>query len=118
MGSGSSMQFSDGRFAVEYHLFGSDAQARANADLICIDQTVEAPSELIGEGFIRDHIVGRVESFGSLRPGCHEAVISFAPELLGDDCAQLLNVMFGITSLKQGVRVTRLHVPDGVLRAW
>ncbi len=118
MGSGSSMRLSDGRFAVEYHLVGTDAQARANADLICIDQTVEAPSELIAEGFIRDQIVGRVESFGLVRPDCYEAVISFPPELLGDDCAQLLNVMFGITSLKRGVRVTRLHVPDGALRAW
>ncbi|MEW6247126.1 MAG: RuBisCO large subunit C-terminal-like domain-containing protein [Nitrospirota bacterium] len=104
------------RFHVAYHVRGPEAEARAKADLICIDQTVEAPEEILPAGTIRDEILGRIEGFRSLGADRHEAVISFPVELLTDDCSQLLNVVFGISSLKPGVRVTEISLPEQVLQ--
>jgi ribulose-bisphosphate carboxylase large chain len=106
------------RFAVDYQFVGNEAKARRNAELVCIDQTVEAPAELISEGFIRDHILGRIERFQPSESHGYKAVISFPLELLNGHCSQLLNVAFGITSLKRGVRLTRLHLPDAALHGW
>lgn len=112
------LHLSGTRFAVEYHLSGTEAQARAKAELLCLDQTVEAPDEIIPPGVIREQILGRIERFGRLNSGASEALISFPVELLSGDCGQLLNVMFGLSSLKPGVRVARLHLPDSALRLW
>ncbi len=112
------MTFSGTRFQVTYHVRGAESEARAKADLICIDQTVEAPAEILPAGPIREEMLGRLEAFRSLNDDRHEAVISFPVELLTHDCSQLLNVVFGISSLKRGVRVAEIALPEHVLRQW
>jgi len=51
--------FSSNRFSVVYRLFGSEQDALAKANDICIEQTVEFPSAEVPEGVIRDYIFGR-----------------------------------------------------------
>jgi ribulose-bisphosphate carboxylase large chain len=104
------------RFRVVYRLQGSEAEARAKAEDICVEQTIEFPAELVKGGDIRDHILGRIESFQAVEPGAWEAVISFAIEITGYELTQLLNVVFGNTSLKPGIRVERLELPESLLR--
>ncbi|MGH7206218.1 MAG: RuBisCO large subunit C-terminal-like domain-containing protein [Nitrospiraceae bacterium] len=111
------IQPSGTRFSVEYHLSASEAEARANAEALCFDQTVELPDVLVPTA-VREQVVGRMESFRRLDANCHEAVISFPSELLTGECTQLLNVVFGIASLKPGIRVARLHLPDPCLQSW
>jgi ribulose-bisphosphate carboxylase large chain len=111
-------QFLEPRFSVEYHLMGTDREARAKAEALCLDQTVELPDELVPSGPIRTHILGRIENFRRLAGSRHAAVISFPSELLGDELTQVLSVAFGIASLKPGIRVARLHLPDDVVKRW
>lgn len=118
MNSDDTLQFSEPRFSVEYHLAGTEGEAQANAEALCFDQTVELPNELVPEGPIRTDILGRLESFRKLRESQHEAVISFPSELLGNELIQVLSVAFGIASLKWGIRVVRLHLPEEVLKKW
>jgi hypothetical protein len=47
--------------AAVYHLTGDKAEARAKAEDITIEQTIEFPADLAPEGDIRDHIIGRIE---------------------------------------------------------
>lgn len=116
MADAASFQFSGQRFTVEYRLSGTEAEARTKAALVCNDQTVEAPDKIIPAGMIREQILGRVERVtGSA--GSSLAAVSYPVELLGRDCAQLLNVLFGISSLRPGVRVERLEIPEAVGRA-
>lgn len=120
MAEASSFQLSGSRFTVEYRVRGTDAEARTKAALICNDQTVEAPDKIIPAGMIRDQILGRIERLERW-PAADDAslaVISYPTELLGDDCAQLLHVLFGMSSLRAGVRVERLDIPESALRAW
>lgn len=107
----------DARFAVEYHLRGSAASARRRAELLCVDQTVEAPREILTPA-VRRRVLGRIERLTALGADRHAALLSFPLDLLDGSCTQLLSVAFGIASLKAGVRVVRLHLPDAALRAF
>ncbi len=102
------------RIRVAYRLTADEAAARAMAEDICIEQTVEFPRDLLPPGEISEKIVGRVESFRPIGDGTFEAIISYSTITLGDELPQLLNVLFGNISIKQGIRVQRLEFPESV----
>ena len=112
-----------GRFAVEYLLAAADDQVVARARGICLEQTVELPAALVPAGFIADEVVGRVEWLrpsggGGRGPGGeHEwsVGISYVDASAGEDLPQLLNVVFGNTSLQPGVKVQSLFLSPGIL---
>ncbi|MFH1342533.1 MAG: RuBisCO large subunit C-terminal-like domain-containing protein [Pseudomonadota bacterium] len=107
------------RFRVVYRLTADNkAEASDKAWDICLEQTVEFPDDLVPGGDIRDHILGRIESFEQLDAYHFEAVISYAVETSGFELTQLLNVAFGNSSIKPGIRVERLDLPDSLLRAF
>ncbi|MCP5105371.1 MAG: ribulose 1,5-bisphosphate carboxylase large subunit [bacterium] len=108
------------RFGVIYRLTGSREHAYATACDTCVEQTIEFPEDLVTGGDIRDHILGRVESFESSEPtgGVWEAAISYAVETAGLELTQFLNVVFGNSSLKPGMRVERLELPESFLKAF
>ncbi|HLF28263.1 MAG TPA: RuBisCO large subunit C-terminal-like domain-containing protein [Anaerolineae bacterium] len=106
------------RFQVVYRLTGNEAEARARAQHICLEQTVEFPADLIPAGDIRDQIVGRIESFEQANEQCFDASISYAVETSGSELTQLLNVVFGNTSIIPGVHVERLELPDTLLHVF
>src|SRR4030042_911299 len=95
------------RFEVLYKLFCSQANIDGRAQEICIEQTVEFPQDLLPAGDIPEQVVGRVEEIQS-GPGGACVRISYPVEAAGNDLVQLLNTIFGNTSLKAGVRVERL----------
>ncbi len=108
--------FSGGRFSVAYRLFGNEREARARAEDICIEQTVEFPADEVPEGVIRDHVFGRIELFERFDQESFQAVISFAVEIAAGELTQLLNVVFGNTSIKPGIRVEHLDLPESLLK--
>ena len=110
--------FSSERFSVTYRLSGSDRDARARAEDICIEQTVEFPADEVPEGIIRDHIFGRIESFESRGSDSFKAVISYAVEIVAGELTQFLNVVFGNSSIKPGIRVEHLDLPASLLRSF
>ena len=107
--------FSGERFAVTYRIFGSESDARAKAENICIEQTVEFPAEEVPAGVIREHVFGRIESFEPGGPDSFRAVISYANEIAAGELTQLLNVVFGNSSIKPGIRVEHLDLPESLL---
>lgn len=109
------LQFSGERFSVEYRLHGSAADARRRADLLCIDQTVEAADHVIPSGAIRDQLLGRVIQLEALTPESHRAVVSFPIELLDGTMSTLLHMIIGMAGLQGQIRVTDLSLPDAVV---
>lgn len=96
----------DNRFRVTYRIFAQDeAEANARAKDIALEQTVEIPDDVVPEGFIRDEIVGQVKSVQPQSNGAFDAVISYSPDSAGYEVVQLINVIFGNTSIQQNVRV-------------
>jgi ribulose-bisphosphate carboxylase large chain len=107
--------FTDDRFSVTYRIYGSEPEARAKAENICIEQTVEFPVDEVPEGVIRDHVFGRLERFERLDQVSFNALITYAVELAAGELTQLLNVIFGNTSIKPGIRVEQLDLPESLL---
>jgi ribulose-bisphosphate carboxylase large chain len=110
-----SIDLSGERFKVIYRLKGTREEALARARDTCVEQTIEFPPDLVPNGDIHNHILGRIESFLSKEPNRWEAIISYAIEITGFELTQLVNVVFGNTSLKPGVGVERLELPESLL---
>src|SRR5579885_1989602 len=100
------------RFSVRYAIVGSECEAQAAARLVAIDQTVEAPDEIIPAA-ICEHMLGRIEEFEK-QGARYQATISFPVELLGTDCVALLLSIFGISSLRAGIQVIEMTIPERV----
>jgi ribulose-bisphosphate carboxylase large chain len=107
----------DIRFFAVYRLAGTKAEAVARARDICFEQTVELPADAALSPFVRDRILGRVESIEK-RPGGYEATIGYAVAAAAGELTQLLNVLFGNISLKPGIRLERIVLPPALLRAF
>lgn len=100
------------RFSVTYRLRAADrAEAQARADAIALEQTVEIPRAVVPDGYIAGEILGRVEEIGRLADGVFQTTISYSPDSAGDEITQFLNVVFGNSSIQQGIRVTGID-PD------
>ncbi|WP_425417477.1 RuBisCO large subunit C-terminal-like domain-containing protein [Oricola indica] len=94
------------RFTVSYRIFaGSEKEARERAEGIALEQTVEIPDDIVPEGYIRDEIVGRIERIEDAGPGMYDTAISYSPDSAGNDIVQLLNVIFGNSSIQKGIKV-------------
>ena len=105
------------RFIVHYRLVaGSEAEARALARGICLEQTVEVSDELLADDDIRGQVVGRIEALEAAGPGRYDAAISYAVETTAGELTQLLNVIFGNSAMQPGIRVLRLDLPPSLLR--
>jgi ribulose-bisphosphate carboxylase large chain len=108
--------FSGDRFSVTYSIFGTEKEARSKAENICIEQTVEFPADEVPEGVIRDHVFGRIELFERIGKDSFKSVISYAVEIAAGELTQLLNVIFGNSSIKPGIRVEHLDLPESLLK--
>ena len=93
--------------------------AREKILAICLEQTVELPESLVPQGtWIREHVVGKLESLekGEGLAGSWRCEISYHADTAGGEMTQLVNVIFGNTSMKEGVMVADVRMPPGVLR--
>lgn len=101
---------------VTYHLTcaaGEDGAAKARD--IALEQTAELPAAAVPPDV---RVVGEVLAAERLADGRWRAVIAYRPDIVGEDFAQLLNILFGNISLKSGILVTDVHVPAALLARW
>ncbi|TYQ18183.1 UNVERIFIED_CONTAM: ribulose-bisphosphate carboxylase large chain [Acetivibrio alkalicellulosi] len=105
------------RFYVQYHLTGDEKEAYEKAKDICIEQTVEFPEDLIHNGFIRDSIFGKIQSFEKINDNAYKVIISYAIEITSKEFTQFLNVLFGNISIKPGIRLEHIGISP-TLEKW
>ncbi len=99
------------RFRVTYRIFAGDkGEARARALAVALEQTAEIPQDVVPEGHVRDEILGRVEMLLPEATGRFRATISYSPDSVGPDLGQLLNVIFGNSSIQTGLKVVGLEL--------
>ena len=110
------LNLSGERFSVTYKLLGNENEAYEAAKGICLEQTVEFPQELVPEGDILNNIVGKIESFERNGEESYDAVISYAVETASGELTQLLNVVFGNSSIKPGIKVERIDISEGITK--
>lgn len=106
----------DKRFRVRYRLRADSPQdANQRALGIALEQTVEIPGDIVPSGYIADEIVGQIESVDQFDAHTYETEISYSPDSAGDEIIQLINVIFGNSSIQQNIRVVGFE-PGAVIR--
>jgi len=99
------------RIHAVYEFTGDIGEARHRAEALVVEQTIEFPADLVPDDDIRDEIIGRIESFDEVGPDKARVEVSYAVETTGFEFPQLLNVLFGNSSLLPDVRLVDVTLP-------
>ncbi|KOF20819.1 RuBisCO [Ensifer adhaerens] len=106
------------RFTVSYYVRAADeSEARTRALDIALEQTVEIPRDVVPKGYVEDEILGKLEALApdpNGRPG-YLATISYSEDDVGGDFLQFLNIVFGNSSIKPGLKVEDIGLSAGIL---
>jgi ribulose-bisphosphate carboxylase large chain len=106
------------RLIAIYHV-RSDARAiEARAQAIAVEQSVEMPLAAIEDQEILDQIVGKVEAISTVEPGLFAVRIALARATVGNDAGQLINILFGNTSLREDVILHDAEFPDDLVASF
>lgn len=105
------------RLRVTYHLDAEGPEAEARADAVAVEQTVEVPRAALNDDFFAREVIGRVERIEPDPGGGSRATIAYPVEVTALDPAQLLNVIFGNSSLQDDVRCLDVEPPPELLAA-
>lgn len=104
-------RFVTDRFVVTYGLTANNEEdAKQMAFSIQIEQTIEFPYELLSDEWIKNNIVGQLESLTSVGNNEYEAKISYASDLVGGEVSQFINLIFGNSSLQPGIWIKDLEL--------
>jgi ribulose-bisphosphate carboxylase large chain len=106
------------RLQAIYHIRGDASAIEARARAIAVEQSVEMPVGAISDDFVRSEIIGRVEAIAEKERGLFEIRISLAAETVGADAGQLLNMLFGNTSLHDDVVLHDVELPVELAKAF
>jgi ribulose-bisphosphate carboxylase large chain len=98
-----------------YHIRCDARSIDARAQTIAVEQSVEMPLAAIDDEHVLSEIVGRVESVRDIGGGWFEARISLATATIGRDAGQLVNMLFGNTSIHDDVTLHDAEIPDDVI---
>lgn len=99
-----------------YHLRGND-DARARARAIAVEQSIEMPPEAVENAFVTEHILGQVVATDQIAPGLQGLRIRLSAATVGDDAGQLLNMLFGNSSLHDDLTLFDVELPAALRSA-
>ncbi|MEA2721394.1 MAG: S-methyl-5-thioribulose 1-phosphate isomerase [Candidatus Eremiobacteraeota bacterium] len=85
------------------------------AQALAIEQSVECPLEAVRDPRIREEIVARVASIEPAGERRFRVRVQIAAETVGEDTAQLINMIFGNCSLWDNVQFVDVELPPALL---
>jgi ribulose-bisphosphate carboxylase large chain len=98
-----------------YRLHSDACAVEARARAIANEQSIEMPLAAVDDDFVRSHIVGRVERISEKSDRLYEVEISLAAETVGHDAGQLMNMLYGNTSLQEDVVLHDVELPAALV---
>jgi ribulose-bisphosphate carboxylase large chain len=99
---------------VTYRIDATADAVAARARALAIEQSVECPDGAVRDARVREAVVGQVLDIRPAGERSHLVCIGLALETVGDDAAQLMNMLFGNSSLQPDVTVVGVDWPDGL----
>lgn len=105
-----------GVLTATYRLRSSAADVEARATALAVEQSVEMPVGAIDNAWVRDAIVGKVAGIADCGGGQFEARITLSAATVGDDPGQLLNMLFGNSSIHDDVTLVDVDLPGSMLK--
>jgi ribulose-bisphosphate carboxylase large chain len=106
------------RVAVTYRVRTAPADVAAVAEAIALEQSVELPAAAIHDPDIAARIAGRVAGWRARDDGLFDVDIELAVSTMGGDVAQIVNMLFGNSSLHDHVELVDVRFPREVLAAF
>jgi ribulose-bisphosphate carboxylase large chain len=98
-----------------YHV-RSDARSIAErARAIAVEQSVELPLDAIDDDYVKAEIVGRVLEVRDIGNGVFAVRIALSAETVGGDAGQLINILFGNTSIHGDVVLHDVELPPSLV---
>jgi len=104
------------RVLVTYRVRAAAADIEAVAESLALEQSVETPRDVVRDAFVRDEVLGRVESIRSLDAEYHEVTLALSATTMGGDVAQTLNMLYGNSSLHAHVELIDARFPADFVR--
>jgi ribulose-bisphosphate carboxylase large chain len=106
------------RIIAIYHVKDSADRIAARAHAIAVEQSVEMPVSAITDRGVLEDIVGKVEDIKDLHDGGFEVRIGLAVATTGLEPGQLMNMLFGNSSIHADIELHDAEFPDPVLSAF
>ncbi len=106
------------RLSVLYHIRSDAGSIESRAHSIAVEQSVEMPIEAITEPTVLNETVGRVDGIRDLGDGRFEVRVGLAVATTGLEAGQLINMLFGNSSIHDDVTLADVDFPDSILSAF
>jgi ribulose-bisphosphate carboxylase large chain len=101
-----------------YHVRSDARSIEERARAIAVEQSVEMPVEAIDDELVLSRIVGRVAAIRELEGGRYEVRVALAAETVGEDAGQLINMLFGNSSIQDDVVLHDAEIPGELATAF
>jgi ribulose-bisphosphate carboxylase large chain len=104
---------------IAHYRLRADASSIADrAQRIAIEQSVEAPLAAVRDPQILAEIVGKVRDIAEAGDGCFDVAIELCVRTVGRDAGQLINMLFGNTSMHADVSLVDAEIPASLLETF
>lgn len=106
------------RIVATYHVRSDATAIAARAQAIAVEQSVEMPLSAIEDSGVLAEIVGRVEDISDIGAGKFAVRVGLAAATVGNDAGQLLNMLFGNSSLHDDLSLVDIDLPRSMTAAF
>ncbi len=105
-------QMSAAPIRVTYLVRVAAADVHARAEALLLEQAVELPRAALRDRWAAEHSLGCIEAIDAVGEGMHRVTIAHPLATAAADPAQLLNVLFGNSSLQPDLQLEDVELPD------
>jgi len=106
------------RIGAVYAIRADPASIAERAQALALEQSVELPLAAVRDARIRDEVVARVESIAPRDDGRFTVRLGLAAETVAGEPGQLMNMLFGNSSLHDDVELVDVDVHPDCARAF
>ena len=106
------------RITAVYTIAAAAEDIELRARNLAIEQSVEMPLDAIDDETVLAEIVGVVESIGPASPGFYQVRVGLAGATMGAEAGQLMNMLFGNSSLHDFVQLDDVDMPPAFAEAF
>ena len=99
---------------VHYRVRADARSIEDRAQKIAVEQSVEMPLAGVRDPAILEGIVGKVSAISEAGDGCFDVTIELAARTVGNDAGQLMNILFGNTSMHPDVTLQDAEFPPSL----
>ena len=106
------------RISATYRLRVGAGERTHRAQTLALEQSIEMLASSVTDQHVLDTVVARVDDVTTEIDGTHTARLALSIETIGDDAGQLMNMLFGNSSLQPDVELIDVEMPSVVAQIW